>query len=45
LRGDIYLAQGKREEAKAAYKSALEKLDISGRYYRYTTIKLESLGG
>lgn len=45
LRGDIYLAQGKRNEAKSAYKSALEKLDLSGRYYRYTTIKLESLGG
>lgn len=45
LRGDVFLAQGKPDQAKAAYKSALEKLDISGRYYRYTTIKLESLGG
>ncbi len=45
LRGDIYLAQGKQKEAKAAYKAALEKLDAGGRYYRYTAIKLESLGG
>ena len=45
LRGDIYLAQGKQEDAKKAYKAALEKLDQGGRYYRYTAIKLESLGG
>jgi len=45
MRGDVYLAQGKRTEAKAAFKSALEKLDAGGRYYRYTAYKLESLGG
>lgn len=45
LTGDVHLAQGHTEQAKKAYQSALEKLDASGRYYRYTAIKLESLGG
>jgi predicted negative regulator of RcsB-dependent stress response len=44
MRGDVFLAQGKRAEAKKAFEAALEKLDASGRYYRYTAYKLESLG-
>jgi len=45
LKGDIYLAQGKKAEAKAAYQDALTKLDEEGRYHLYTAHKLEALGG
>lgn len=45
LRGDVLAAQGKTEEAKAAYKEALTKLDAQGRYRTYTQHKLEALGG
>lgn len=45
LKGDILAAQGKKEEAKAAYKEALAKLDPQGRYRSYTEHKLEALGG
>lgn len=45
LKGDILAAQGKNEEAKAAYKEALAKLDPQGKYRSYTEHKLEALGG
>lgn len=45
LRGDILLAQGKKAEARAAYAEALGKLDAAGRYHRYTSRKLDALGG
>lgn len=44
LQGDVYLAQGKQAEAKKAYESALENLDMDGRLHQYTQQKLESLG-
>ena len=44
LKGDILAAQGKKTEAKAAYRDALSKLDDSGSYHRFTAHKLEALG-
>jgi predicted negative regulator of RcsB-dependent stress response len=44
LQGDILLAQGKQAEAKKAYATALESLDVQGRLHQYTQQKLESLG-
>lgn len=45
LRGDVLAAQGKNEEAKTAYKEALSRLDVQGKYRTYTQHKLEALGG
>ena len=45
LKGDVLAAQGKTDEAKAAYKDALTSLDMQGDYYKYTEHKLEALGG
>jgi predicted negative regulator of RcsB-dependent stress response len=45
LKGDVLAAQGKTEEAKAAYKEALSRLDVQGKYRTYTQHKLEALGG
>ncbi len=44
LKGDIFLAQGKRAEAKKAYESALTNLNTQGKLQRFTQQKLESLG-
>jgi predicted negative regulator of RcsB-dependent stress response len=44
LQGDVLLAQGKQAEAKKAYATALESLDVQGRMHAYTQQKLESLG-
>jgi predicted negative regulator of RcsB-dependent stress response len=44
MQGDILLAQGKTEEAKKAFKIALENLDDQGRMFIYVRQKLESLG-
>jgi len=44
LLGDVYAAQGKTEEAKKAYESALGKLDGEGRLRLFTQQKLDSLG-
>ena len=44
LKGDIYVALGKPNEAKKAYQEALTKLDGKGRYHQYTSQKLEALG-
>jgi predicted negative regulator of RcsB-dependent stress response len=44
MQGDILLAQGKQSEAKKAYATALESLDVQGRMHQYTQQKLESLG-
>ncbi|MDR5171564.1 YfgM family protein [Methylobacillus sp. Pita2] len=44
LKGDVLVAQGKTDDAKAAYKDALAKLDMQGDYYKYTEHKLEALG-
>ena len=45
LRGDVLAAQGKTEEARSAYKEALARLDVQGKYRTYTQHKLEALGG
>jgi predicted negative regulator of RcsB-dependent stress response len=44
-RGDILLAQGKRDEAKAAYAKALGAMDSTIEYRRLIEGKLNSLGG
>jgi predicted negative regulator of RcsB-dependent stress response len=56
LRGDIYVAQDKREDAKAAYQAALAKLDariktsaadagVANALRELIRMKLEALGG
>lgn len=44
LRGDVLAAQGKKNEARAAYQEALLKLDAEGHYRNYTQHKLDALG-
>lgn len=44
LKGDVLVAQGKSEEAKAAYQAALKSFEFGSRYARYTQHKLEALG-
>ncbi|HEU4709202.1 MAG TPA: tetratricopeptide repeat protein [Methylophilaceae bacterium] len=44
LKGDVLAAQGKKDEARTAYKEALAKLDAQGKYRHYTEFKLEALG-
>lgn len=44
LKGDLLVALGKKEEAKAAYENALLKLDADGKYRYLTQQKLEALG-
>jgi predicted negative regulator of RcsB-dependent stress response len=45
LRGDILVAQGKTAEARAAYKTAVEKSLPSSSYRSVVQIKLDALGG
>jgi predicted negative regulator of RcsB-dependent stress response len=45
LRGDILAAAGRADEARAAYQSALAKLDSKSPYRAYVQVKLDSLGG
>jgi predicted negative regulator of RcsB-dependent stress response len=44
-RGDILLAQGKRDEARAAFKLALEKLGERSPMRGVVQLKLDALGG
>lgn len=44
-RGDLLLAQGKIDEARAAYKLALEKLDERSPLRRLVQVKFDGLGG
>ena len=44
LKGDIYLAQGKKADAKKSYETALNELDTQGKMQLYTRQKLEALG-
>lgn len=44
-RGDILVAQGKREEARAAYKKSLETLDPATDLRSSIQLKLDALGG
>jgi predicted negative regulator of RcsB-dependent stress response len=43
-KGDIYTAQGKPAEARAAYKEALDKLPQQGNYRAIVQVKLDALG-
>ena len=43
LKGDIYLAQGKKADAKKSYETALNELDTQGKMQLYTRQKLEAL--
>ena len=43
-KGDIYTAQGKLAEARAAYKEALDKLPQQGTYRTIVQVKLDALG-
>lgn len=44
LKGDVLSAQGKTEEARAAYKQALEKIDAKSMYRNLVQLKLDGLG-
>jgi predicted negative regulator of RcsB-dependent stress response len=43
-KGDIYLAQGKRDEAKAAYQQAWNTFDPRSDYRRLVEVKLNAVG-
>ena len=45
LKGDLLAQQGKTDEAKKAYRTALEKLDQKGEYRNLVQMKLDALGG
>lgn len=45
LKGDVLVAQGKAEEARAAYKVAFEKMDAGTPLKALVEIKLDSVGG
>lgn len=45
LKGDIYVAQAKTAEAKAAYKQALGQLPAENTYRSIVQVKLDALGG
>lgn len=45
LRGDILASAGKSADARAAYQSALAKLDAKSGYRGYVQAKLDALGG
>ncbi len=45
LRGDILVAAGRAAEARAAYQTAVAKLDPKSPYRAYVQVKLDALGG
>ena len=45
LKGDVFLAQGKTEEARAAYQLANDKIDPKSSYRSMIQVKLEAVGG
>lgn len=45
LKGDVHLAQGKKEEARAAYSAAYAKLKETNPLRSVVEMKLDSLGG
>ena len=45
LKGDVLGAQGKKEEARAAYQLALDKTDAKSSYRSLIQMKLDALGG
>lgn len=44
LKGDVLSAQGKTDEARAAYKQALDKIDAKSMYRNLVQLKLDGLG-
>jgi predicted negative regulator of RcsB-dependent stress response len=44
LKGDVLAAQGKTDEARAAYKLAFEKMDSKSAYRNLIQLKLDGLG-
>lgn len=44
MKGDVLTAQGKIADARAAYKSALERLPVGSEYRNLVQLKLDSLG-
>jgi predicted negative regulator of RcsB-dependent stress response len=44
MKGDILAVQGKRAEARAAYQTALEKLDPRSSYRQLLQVKLDAVG-
>jgi predicted negative regulator of RcsB-dependent stress response len=44
LRGDVYSAQGKIDEARSSYKLAYEKIDAQSMYRNLIQMKLDALG-
>ncbi len=45
LKGDVLVAQGKTEEARAAYQMAYNKMDDKSPYRNLLQMKLDSVGG
>ncbi len=45
LKGDVLLAQGKNEEARAAYQAAFTPLEATHPYRNVVELKLDALGG
>lgn len=45
LKGDVLAAQGKTEEARAAYQMAYDKMDSKSSYRNLIQLKLDGLGG
>ncbi|APV50480.1 hypothetical protein BWI17_12725 [Betaproteobacteria bacterium GR16-43] len=45
LRGDVMLAQGRLDEARASYKAAIEKADARNPVKNIAEVKLNALGG
>ncbi|MFA5824831.1 MAG: tetratricopeptide repeat protein [Gallionellaceae bacterium] len=44
LKGDVLSAQGKTEEARSAYKQALDKIEAKSMYRNLVQLKLDGLG-
>lgn len=45
LRGDVLFAQGKTDEARTAYKAALDKTEPNDTYRNLIQMKLDAVGG
>lgn len=45
LKGDVLAAQGKTDEARAAYQMAYDKMDSKSSYRNLIQLKLDGLGG
>ncbi|MGC2456530.1 MAG: tetratricopeptide repeat protein [Gallionellaceae bacterium] len=45
LKGDVLVAQGKTEEARAAYQVAYDRMDDKSTYRNLIQMKLDSVGG